>query len=215
MKPKLLLLALAILTIIPESKGQFTFGISPGLRLNSTSFGYRIKDKVVPFIGFQYIHANASYEESGERYDYDIDQIVSYSELEELSGGLYIPNIGVKYFPIQRDKLQAYFSLCISKPILSAKAFYDGEEDEQLMEDIESLSLWGGEFGFGVEYFFDENFSIGGEFGLRYLSLKYAESSERNIYNPDGEEPYATEIKRNLSYNMNPSYSRISLNFYF
>ena len=156
MKLKILALALAILTTTTESNGQFSFGVSPGLRLNSTYFGYKIKDKVVPFIGFQYLHASATYEESGERYDHDLNQIVSYSDLEELSGGIYIPNIGVKYFPIQRDKIQVYFSLCISKPILSGKATYNGEEEEELMEDIESLSLWGGEFGFGVEYFLDD-----------------------------------------------------------
>ena len=41
--------------------------------------------------------------------------------------------------------------------------------------------MWGGEFGFGIEYFFDENFSLGGEFGLRYIHLMYEETSPRDI----------------------------------
>lgn len=70
-------------------------------------------------------------------------------------------------------------------------------------------------FGFGVEYFFDENFSLGGEFGLRYFNFRYNDSNEREIYNPNTGNYMDTEIKNDYSFNMSPTFSKISLNYYF
>ena len=92
---------------------------------------------------------------------------------------------------------------------------YDDEEEFTYGEDFESYSLWGGEFGFGIEYFFDENFSLGGEFGLRYLHLNYVQTRERSVYNPMTSDWEPTEIKYDYNYNMNPTFSKISLNYYF
>ena len=58
--------------------------------------------------------------------------------------------------------------------------------------------MWGGELGFGMEYFFDENFSLGGEFGLRYLHLRYKDSYNDEIYNPNTGQDENVEIKNRL-----------------
>ena len=215
MKTKLLVVLFAIFVLTIKSYGQFSFGVSPGIGLNSAYFGYKINSKIVPYIGFQYLNAKFKYEESGEEYDWDLNQVISYSEMNEFSGSLYIPNIGVKYFIKQHNKIQAYLSLSLSKPLLSGKLKYDGEEDSDFKDDIKKISMWGGEFGFGVEYFFDENFSIGGEFGLRYLHLKYKDSNEREIYDPNTGNYRDTEIKNDYRFNMSPTFSKISLNYYF
>jgi len=215
MKTKLLLVLFVALILINKSYGQFSFGVSPGIGLNSAYFGYKINNKIVPYIGFQYLNAKFKYEESGEKYDWDLNQVVSYSEKNEFSGSLYIPNIGVKYFMKQQTKIKAYLSLNISKPLLSGNLKYDGEEDEDFKESIKNISMWGGEFGFGVEYFFDENFSIGGEFGLRYLHLKYNDTYETDLYNPNTGNYQDTEIENDYRFNMSPTFSRISLNYYF
>ena len=216
MKTKILLLVLfTALVLINKSYGQFSFGVSPGIGLNSAYFGYKINNKIVPYIGFQYLNAKFKYEESGEKYDWDLNQVVSYSEKNVFSGSLYIPNIGVKYFIKQQNKIKAYLSLNISKPLLSGNLKYDGEEDEDFKESIKNISMWGGEFGFGVEYFFDENFSIGGEFGLRYLHLKYNDTYESDLYNPNTGNYQDTEIENDYRFNMSPTFSRISLNYYF
>lgn len=212
---KLFVVLCATMVLSNESYGQFAFGVSPGLGLNSAYFGYKIKDRVVPFIGFQYLKTNVTYEESGEKYDNDLNQLVSYSETNEFSGGIYIPNIGVKYFIKQHNKIQAYLSLSVSKPILRGKMKYNGEEEADYGEDVESFNLWGGEFGFGIEYFFDENFSLGGEFGLRYLHVDFVETSDRNYYNPDTGELEPTEYIYDYRYNLNPTFTKISLNYYF
>jgi len=215
MKTKLLLVLFTALVLINKSYGQFSFGVSPGIGLNSAYFGYKINNKIVPYIGFQYLNAKFKFEESGEKYDWDLNQVVSYSEKNIFSGSLYIPNIGVKYFIKQHNKIKAYLSLNISKPLLSGNLKYDGEEDEDFKESIKNISMWGGEFGFGVEYFFDENFSIGGEFGLRYLHLKYNDTYESDLYNPNTGNYQDTEIKNDYRFNMSPTFSRISLNYYF
>ena len=214
MKTKLLLFTL-IFILANKSYGQYSFGVSPGISLNSAYFGYNINDKIVVYLGFQYLNAKFKYEESGDEYDWDLDQVVSYSESNEFSGSLYIPNIGVKYFIKQQNNIQAYLSLNLSKPLLSGKLIYDGEENEDFKEQIKNISIWGGEIGFGMEYFFDENFSLGGEFGLRYLHLKYNNTYEREIYNPDIGDYQDTNIENDYRFSMSPTFSRISLNYYF
>ena len=192
MKTKLLLLLCAVLLITNEGFGQFAFGVSPGIGLNSAYFGYKINSKIVPYVSLQYLNANYKYEFDGEDYNEEID----------FKGNLLIPNIGVKYFFKQQNNLQAYLSLNFSKPIFSGKIDVDDNDFEDDFEEaIKNTSIWGGEFGFGIEYFFDENFSLGGEFGIRHFNFKYNETDE-------GDE---TDVRINI----NPTFSKITLNYYF
>jgi len=61
------------------------------------------------------------------------------------------------------------------------------------------LSPWGWNLGFGGEYHFSESFSMGGEYGWRYMMSK-GEIDEDNF-----------EVSTNLS----NTYAAISLNFTF
>ena len=72
-----------------------------------------------------------------------------------------------------------------------------------------------GGLGFGVEYNFSENFSIGGEFGIRYFTGNYSESEDRTINDPNTGVPitYKKEMKGNV--NFSPTYTKITLNYYF
>jgi len=204
-----------VLCVASESYGQFSFGVSPGIGYNSAYFGYKINNKIVPFIGFQCVSAKFKTEESGQDFDWDLNKVVSFSNSLELSGYLMVPDLGVKYFIKQTNKLQAYLSVCLTKPMLSAKNTRDGEENEEMKEILKKVHAWGGEFGFGAEYFFDPNFSIGGEFGLRCLNVKYNNTSTNSFYNPltGNDQDYDETI--DLHFNAVPTYSRISLNYYF
>lgn len=84
---------------------------------------------------------------------------------------------------------------------------------EEINDVLKEVKLFGGELGFGVEYFFDDNFSIGGEFGLRYISGKYTNSFEQDVYN--GSEMQPEDFEDTFRLSLMPTYSRISLNFYF
>ncbi|MCG8410990.1 MAG: porin family protein [Bacteroidales bacterium] len=215
MRKKLIITLTLLATCFSFSYAQVSFGVSPGLKLNSAYFGYKIKGKFVPFIGFQYLNANYTQEETGEKWDRELEKIVSYSDKDVYSGSLYIPNIGLKYFVKQNNKIQAYLSLCMSKPFLSTSIKYNGKRDKDVEKYVESINIWGGEFGFGVEYFFDENFSLGGEFGIRYLHFKSSESEKDEITNYTNNIEKEVDIKTTYNLNVSPTFSKISLNYYF
>jgi len=70
--------------------------------------------------------------------------------------------------------------------------------------------------GYGTEYFFTDQFSIGGEFGVNIVLWKWSdEFTFENGYD-EGDDYY--EIDRtsiNAKANVGSSFSRMTLNFYF
>jgi len=92
------------------------------------------------------------------------------------------------------------------------------ESEDVNQEDVKKLNqnlvMFAREMGVGVEYFFDQNFSIGGEFGLRYFNLRYKDEYQDELYNDNTNEFQNTTIKTETSFTSNPTYSKISLNFY-
>ncbi len=209
------LIAFALVFVSHFTYGQFSFGVSPGLSLNGAYFGYQIKENFVPFVSFQFLRGNIALESTGREFDWDLMQMVDYSYTANSSAGIYLPSVGLKYFFKNHNKLKAYGSLAITKPILSVSQEIDGDEDEALKEYVDGISLWGGEIGFGIEYFFDENFSLGGEFGIRYLNLSIEETYKSTVYNPNTGLDESANFEDSFSYSLNPSYTKISLNYYF
>jgi len=186
MKTKKLWIVL-LLTFSPfPILAQFTFNVSTGLiGFNAASFGYKASDKTVLFVGLQYLNATYNYEEPGFT--------------EELKGSLIVPNLGIKYFIKRKEKISAFLQLNLTKPLVSAKSLTDGVEDPDFASNVKSISMWGYELGYGVEYSFDPSFSIGGEFGLRHAKFRFEDSQINSI----------TKIA------ISPTYSRITLNYYF
>ncbi len=213
---KKILLSLFVVSLMGFSPvySQLSFGVSPGFSLNSAYFGYKI-NKVVPSVGFQYYGAKMTYEESGKEFNSTLFLLMDYTDESSFSVNLYVPSIGVKYFIAQRNKVQAYLSLNVSKPILNGKMKGDHTYNADFNSNIKKVKLWGGELGVGMEYFFDENFSLGGEFGLTYLHLRYKDSETRSEYNPITGHYELVEIKSDYKLAVKPTYSRISLNYYF
>ena len=64
---------------------------------------------------------------------------------------------------------------------------------------------------FRVEYFFEDNFSVGGEFGLRYLKGKITQNNDVTVGPNNQVHTEQTEINLGAM----PTYSKISVNFYF
>jgi hypothetical protein len=190
MKQKLFIIT-AALFFSTHLFGQFSFSVSPGLNLNSANFAYKLGN-FVPHIGIQLLNVNIKDLYTEDSYEYDYEYNIN----------LIIPNIGAKYFIKETNSIKAFLSLNLSKPFLTGKYKYNGEVDEDLNELLNRLKLFGGEFGFGAEYFFDEHFSLGGEFGLQYFRVNYEES-------------YGSDSENQLKANISPTYSRITLNYYF
>jgi hypothetical protein len=96
---KLCLILLVAFGFIANS--QISFGVSPGFGFNSSYLGYNINNKLITYVGFQYFNSNFKYNETGEFFDDNIGEIVSYNEKFNLAANIYLPNIGFKYFAIQ------------------------------------------------------------------------------------------------------------------
>lgn len=199
-----------------KNKAQFTFNVSPGLQFNSANFGYKV-DKFVPYLGLQVLSANANLNEKGQRYDSNIGTIVPYENVYKFSGTVYMPTIGLKYFFLEINKLKLFGNASFTKIFLSGKIndSSDPEVNNDLKEEIKSIRIYGGQLSFGTEYFFDNNFSIGGEFGLRLLHLKYKKEIDDEVYNPDTGIYTPSKTTYDYRYNISPTYIKLSLCFYF
>ncbi|MCA0362834.1 MAG: hypothetical protein LCH67_02215 [Bacteroidetes bacterium] len=165
---------------------QLSFGVHTGYGTKSAYLGLKNKTHFMPYLSLQ----SASLRITD---DYDGDT-------EKVKLGIIMPTIGTKYYLKDNGKLKPYLDLTISKPI-----FYANPADE-----FESLNLWAGSAGIGTEYFLDPQFSLGGEFGFTYLHGNYDESYRSYTNNGN----YVTETET-IKISGNPTYARISLNFYF
>jgi hypothetical protein len=184
MKSKITLAFIACMAIATGTSAQVTFSVSPGVKLNGASFGYQIGETVIPSIGIQYMGLKGSFDDGFESVEGKLN--------------LIIPSIGLKFFIAEKNELKAYLSFSVSKPLASGKLEHDGDEEPGVGAAVETLSFIGAKGGFGVEYFFTENFSIGGEFGVRHFKIKYVEVEEID-----------------LSLGITPTYSMWTLNYYF
>jgi outer membrane autotransporter protein len=207
MKKNFLLISAVMLLATSQAFGQFTFSAAPGLNLNSASFGYKM-GKVVPYIGIQYCGISGSYTQ-------DVNYVSSATTDEtneaKLAGKIIMPSLGVKVFAIEKNKVKGYFNATIAKPFISAKVSINGSDIEEVTDQVKNVSLIGGTLGVGAEYFFDDNFSLGGEFGLNALFGKYSDTYNDSNYDGNGEANITSTVKALVM----PTYSKISLNFYF
>lgn len=186
MKKAILLISVGLFFAF-NAYSQFSFGVAPGLNTNTAYFGFKV-GPVVPYVNFQYAGGSMKYENTAA----DVEQKYSVK--------LIMPGIGAKFFFITKNKIQAYANVNVVKPFLSGKLVVDGEEITEFADEIKKISIIGGSAGFGIEYFFDDNFSIGGEYGLMLLNGKFDDTA-------DYDEKYTLNVA--------PTYSKITLSYYF
>lgn len=213
MKKTLVLLAFATVCLCATVNAQFNFGVSPGFNLSNSHIGYRF-GKFEPTVSFAFIKGNYKTVTEGQRFDSN-GNLVNYTETSSGKGGLYLPGIGLKYFCKSTGKITSYFSLTLIKPILSASAETDGINDQQVEDEVKKLRLFGAQLGYGVEYFFDPNFSVGGEFGLLFVKARYKSTDTVEKFDPVNGQFVDTQEKTDDKFVLNPTYATISLNFYF
>lgn len=197
-----------------QANAQFAFGVSPGLNMNRAYFGFKM-NRFVPFMGVQYMSTSATYQYEHEWFDYDLNAVVPHNHNDEYKVSLLMPNLGLKYFIKETGNLKAHLTLNVVKPVVNARMINDGNVDEDVREYVRGLSIWGGEFSFGAEYFFDEHFSVGGEFGMRYIRFKFEDTDQTTVYNPVTGVDQPSESTYRMKLNMSPTFSKISLNYYF
>jgi hypothetical protein len=207
-------LMILLFSITSIGFGQLTFSVAPGLSMNAANIGYKF-NKIIPFIGLQYFGGSVDYDYIYDEFNYETLQIETMSQTSSAKVNLFLPNIGVKYFFKETDKLKAFATLNLAKPIVSGSVTFDDEFDEEVNNLFEGLSIWGGELSVGAEYYFDEHFSVGGEFGLRYIRVGSKTENDRLVYNPVTGEEVPTKSLYTAGFTGKPTFSRVSLNFYF
>jgi hypothetical protein len=218
MKKVILVVSVCFLFIF-EGYSQFAFGVAPGIRTNTAYFGIKL-GKIVPYVGFQIMNAGVTSKETGSTWNGAA--IEEYDSELKISGNLYVPSIGVKLFIIEKNKLNAYVNLNVTKPFIRAKVQMDGEDVESfyyggeagpINDVLKHVNMLGGELGFGVEYFVDDNFSVGGEYGILYMRGSYKDEWEEDVWN--GSAYQSEDFTSKVGIHVMPTYSKISLNFYF
>lgn len=210
---KLFVLVLTFLLCSFYSKSQFNVGVSPGFVLNSFYVGYQFGD-FVPYIGLQFLSGSVTSTHSYDDFDNNGNRVHS-EDKEEISGNIFMPYLGVKYFALKEKDLKGYVNFCLFKPLVSLEEKYNGEINQDLKSTIDKLSILGFDLGIGAEYFLSKQFSIGGEFGVHLFWFNFDIESTRLVYNPTtGEsEPLPDNWKNKL--NLTSTFTKIILNYYF
>lgn len=233
---KYALLLLVLFCLTPALKAQgMVFGVEIEPELKSTYyFGYKA-GSLVPYAGIEMLKIGGNYsmyqedwneDDSGDRYraienEYDID----------VSAMMFIPRMGLKFY-LSQSNISSYLKLGVFKSFASvsgeisiSETDYDSlgnvtfqgdttmpfdEETEEVIGEV--LGVFGLNIGFGCEYHFSPNFSIGGEAGFNYWNTGGDYEDEEEDLGP----PYDRDVWENkISANLGITYAKFSLNYYF
>ena len=123
---------------------------------------------------------------------------------------MYVPNSGARVYlnsNLTGGAVAPYLQGTFLKSFASVKV---EDVEAELLDSIgELLSFWGFTLAFGAEYFFTDHFSVGGEYGLRYIKTSAKVEVEIDIT----EDPIALDSDLAISYGA--SYANVSVNFHF
>jgi hypothetical protein len=186
------------------------------------------------------VSGNYSEEDYDEYYDYYYDIYYEHRSIEsteiDASAFILIPHFGIKFLMGSRDVKPFLFgNVFFSIPSVTAESKTRDEEwtyvndqlvDHEINRDTDELDdetkdlvndilgFWGITLGGGAEYFFSENFSIGGEFGVRLIfnTVEYSDKTHEE-YGPN--DSYTEEIDSEISASFKVSYAVFTLNYYF
>jgi hypothetical protein len=212
---KKFLVVLIVLCATSVAYSQISFGVSTDMLLKGSTIGYKFNN-FVPYIGLQYYNASLTGEFTGKEYDYETQSIVDVNEKSEFSGSIFLASIGAKYlFNVESKNVKPFVNVAVFKPIISGSLKINGEEIDEFKDMIEKTSSLGFEFGIGAEYYFDKNFSVGGEFGFRMLMASNESTFEDYIYDPDTSTDIYYDATTKLDLGLGMTYTRINLNYYF
>ena len=198
--------ALAIQTV----QAQVVFGVKPGFGVTMSYIGLQ-KGRLTFLGGLEYIGGSVAETESGGPQGI-------YERRAKVD--VFIPSLGLKYFLHENKDLKFYLTGVVLKPIVTGSDEENGSKNEGFERFIDSLNLWGLNVGYGAEYFFSEQFSIGGEVGFRAFWLNRTERIDNFtsfVFNPDTGEYQEVTYQRKYEHDIDLrfTYTAITLTFYF
>ena len=187
-----------LLMMVSGAEAEMMFGVKPSTVVQSSYFGFVAGTSMVIEFGVDYARAGVKVEGDTEG-DFGFDPI----EIDaEISASMLMPHGGVKLYlkPRTAGTTSPYFLADLFKAFTSIDPGDVDDATEDLIASVEEmLSPFGLNLGFGAEYHFSDRFSIGGEYGLRYLMS----STEFD------------EIDMKVSTNIGITYAAITANFVF
>jgi len=187
-----------LLLMVSGAQAEMIFGVKPSTVVQSSYFGFVAGTSMVIEFGVDYARAGVKVEGDTEG-DFGFDPI----EVDaEVSASMLMPHGGVKLYlkPRTAGTTSPYFLADLFKAFTSIDPGEVDDATEDLIASVEEmLSPFGLNLGFGAEYHFSDRFSVGGEYGLRYLMS----STEFD------------EIDMKVSTNIGMTYAAITANFVF
>jgi len=194
---------------------QVSFNLNMGKNSSNAQFGYMFK-KFNPYLAFQYASFGGTAVDSGKKEDPNTGVIVNFEDEYSAKISLLMPTLGLKYYILERNKLKAFANLFYAKPIIRAKLDINDpviENDvESVIEDLKFNTIG---IGIGVEYYFDSNFSLGGEFGFMTTRIKSKIEYNQDLFDPNTGNFIPNTNTINFKGAFSPTFARVSLNFYF
>lgn len=191
----LLIVALVIPQNAQGTGKKFAMSIKPGMYINAAHFGFSTGRLFTGF-GLECLSVSAK-----STYTYD-----SQSYASTTSATVFLPQLASKLFLKSEmpdaNSVKPYLWLSLFYSIATASSV----PNAQAATDIKDLlsGNFGGSLAFGSEYYFSPSFSIGGEFGMRFLF-----GGTKSTYTSY----YTYTSKYNLGLGI--TYSTLGLNFYF
>jgi hypothetical protein len=186
-----LALALLLAGAIPAFCSGWIFGVRPGSTVESAYFGADM-GTITPIFGIDFLGVTVTVEDT------------------DVSASMYIPHFGARVY-LNSNRTAGSVVPFVQGTFMKSFASVDlGDGDSDLTDAIgDLLSFYGIGLAFGAEYFFADRFSLGGEYGLRYMKT----SAELNVDMDILDEPITLDSNLEISYKS--SYAGVSLNFHF
>ena len=154
--------ALGVMACASSANAQMVFGVKPGTHhMQGAYFGFKAGESVVLSFGLDYAMLG-------------VDVSTDYQGMsvsEEVSANMFAPLIGVKFLfkPEAEGTVSPFLFADIFKAFTSVDMGEMGEsETEDMINDL--LSPFGFKLGFGAQYAISDKFSVGGEYGLIYMT---------------------------------------------
>jgi hypothetical protein len=166
---KFAFVALALMLIpamaMSAEKMDKTFSVSPGQLLETAQFGFGF-GSLQPYIGLDVVRGSVK-----------IEGTSSGDDIEESGSAMIVaPHIGTRWY-LGTQSVRPYFV----GDFVKSFGFFDmkyeingtdelGDSMDEVKDAVKSaLGFWGLGAGFGCEYSFADNFSVGGEYRFTWL----------------------------------------------
>ncbi|MDI6739099.1 MAG: hypothetical protein QME74_01910 [Candidatus Edwardsbacteria bacterium] len=238
---RLTIMAISLLTlgcVIAHGEQRFVFSVSPGMSIQSSSFGYKI-GKFVPSVGMDvaFMTVDGEYTTSDWGYDWSSGGVYKWAtDHSEYSGSaiLFMPHLGFKYL-LFKQSARPYLTLSATKcmPIVNGNSssetiyYYPSggvmdrstsadKLDETLKNQIQDvLGFWYFTAGFGGEYHFNQSFSVIGESGFRLALTSSDEEGSGSPVGGSSSTAYQDDWKVKMAAVVGITYAKVGLCYYF